>query len=268
MLRASNELSFQNLMNITCKTYRHFNFIAHHSKQVHSHWQNSFKMYRILEQDMNVQTEYSGIQIVEQNIKCTREVYFYLRDKMKVDNTKMRNNWESLLNIEISDEDWRKLFVDISKLTNSTKLRFFHYRIINGYLITNIRVAKWDREVSPLCSFCKATDETVIHLLVLCPKVRKIWNVLKKWLYYFCNIKLEIETEQIVLNRYKESFQRMVNTIILIVKYYIYVQKVAGNHLSFLDVVKYIEKYKRIEYLIARRSNTVKKHDKWLMYKV
>ena len=59
----------------------------------------------------------------------------------------------------------------------------------------------------------------------------------------------------------------MVNTIILIVKYYIYVQKCFGNVPQFEGVICNISKYKAIEFKISYElRNFDKINKKWCMY--
>ena len=120
--------------------------------------------------------------------------------------------WEQTIRYEFSEKVWDNLYINVMKLTNSTKLRIFQYKIINRYLTTNINVARWDKNTSPLCSFCKDNEESLLHLFVQCKTVNKIWSALARWLYYYCNVQLIIEPQVILFNMYKDSFQDMVNT--------------------------------------------------------
>ena len=93
----------------------------------------------------------------------------------------------SLLNeleIELTVEEWENIFVQIFSVTNSVRLRMFQYNILNGLLVTNVKRAKYTQDLSPKCTFCKEKDETVIHLLIDCPMVEKLWVSLIKWIRY------------------------------------------------------------------------------------
>ena len=72
-----------------------------------------------------------------------------------------------------------------------------------------------------------------MHLLVKCKHVQKIWKALAHWLDYFCFIKVEFAPAEIVFNDYNEAFPDLVNTICLITKYYIYVQKMLSQNAKF-----------------------------------
>ena len=165
----------------------------------------------------------------------------------------LRSKWENELNKEINDTDWNKIVTEVNKITNCTKLRAFHYRLTQRILTTNIHRNKWDPSVPSSCYFCKVNEETYSHLFVECTTVQTIWRALKKWLYHFCYVEFDVDVYTILMNRYKDSFPKMVNTIILIVKQYIYASKCLENQLNFTEVVKRIQKYKTLEHIVAIR---------------
>ena len=55
-------------------------------------------------------------------------------------------------------------------VTVDTKLRTFQYKILNNILFVNKMLFKLKEVGLPLCSFCKAKDETYIHLFYKCRK--------------------------------------------------------------------------------------------------
>ena len=67
-----------------------------------------------------------GVQIVKEISKCSSIVYSFLLSHKEIC-TKMCAKWEAMLKCEIDDDEWANAYKDISKLTLSTKLRFFHY---------------------------------------------------------------------------------------------------------------------------------------------
>ena len=128
--------------------------------------------------------------------------------------------------------------------------------------------AKWDKNVSPKCTFCELHDETVIHVFCQCTIVnKKVWTPLKKWLYHFYFINLETDESTILLQMYKDSFKALVNTIILITKQYIYSIKCTNKTLYFPELVAKISMYRRLEEYSARKAKKLHVHkDKWKMY--
>ena len=75
------------------------------------------------------------------------------------------------MNVEIDNTFWEKVYPDILKATLSTKLRFFHYKIINRKLIANILQTKWKIVQDDKCYFYKKDSESIEHLLWECRKV-------------------------------------------------------------------------------------------------
>ena len=219
----------------------------------------------VIKHGITVDRNKPGVEIVKNSIKCTSIVYDHL-NKKGPDASIIRAVWENRLGEEITDNSWKNMYVKISQLTLCTKLRFFQYRLVNNYLVTNVRLSKYTN-IPAECTFCKDSPETTIHLFCECKHVVQIWKTLAKWLKYFCMIDLEPTKYVIILNVYKDSFPDMVNTILLITKYYIYVQRCLKNSLSFTGVLQSIQKYKRIEEMsavILQKSKKIK--TKWQMY--
>ena len=82
---------------------------------------------------------------------------------------------------------------DISKILISTgsqyiffmvtvdiKLRVFQYKILNNILLGNKMLFKLRKVESPLCSFCKAEDETYTHFFYRCRKTSILWRQLQE----------------------------------------------------------------------------------------
>ena len=65
------------------------------------------------------------------------------------------------------DFDWNSLYLLPRMVTIDTKLRVFQYKILNNILFVNKMLFKFRKVESPLCSFCKAEDETCIHLFYM-----------------------------------------------------------------------------------------------------
>ena len=77
------------------------------------------------------------------------------------------------------------------RATTATKLRNFQYtyRLVNRVLTINMTRNKWSPNTSPLCTFCKKTNETTVHLLIECEYVKKLWISLSRWIEYFLKSK-------------------------------------------------------------------------------
>ena len=187
--------------------------------------------------------------------------------KCTTTNDACKIKWEKELNKEIHDTIWNGLYKQLYILTASTKLRYFQIRLINRTLITNIQLYKWNLRTDEMCTFCKKESETYVHMFINCKIIKRLWSALQKWLDYYCFIKLERVSYDLILNRYRDSFAPMVNTIILITKQYIYRCKCQETDPRFPELISGISWYKSIEKMAALKHNKLKQHnDKWSMY--
>ena len=203
------------------------------------------------------------------NASVSKTIYQILIKNKKVDNSRNKIKWEADLDYEIKDQIWEKMFIMTKTLTNCTKLQFLQYRINHRALVTNSLRHKWDSNVSELCTFCQKTEETIMHIFVKCEKVMVLWKLLGKWLKHFCFIDLHINGYDIMFNRYRDSFPRLVNTIILIVKQYIYASKCLNKELKFTEIISKIQEYKVLEKVNAVKNNRLEEHiKKWSIYDV
>ena len=198
-------------------------------------------------------------------VKFTNKIYWELVNKNPTIDTGKRY-WEYIFNCQL-DENWCNIRQIPFKLTLLTKLRYFQYRLLSGKLTTNYLRAKWDKDVSPLCTFCNNLDETPIHILFECEQVKIIWNNLNKWLSYMLKIKIKNFTkEQIIFNNYLGKHKEVINITILIVKQAIYATKCVKDKLNFINILSKVQNYKKIEYLTSLKTGQIGKYDKkWKM---
>ena len=122
-------------------------------------------------------------QKIEKIPKISKWRYEMLRDESNRIDTVFRFKWENTIATEITEEVWNHSFKRIGRLTLSTKLRSFQYRLINFALITNVQLAKWNLLPNDLCTFCNLYKEDYLHFFCNCEIVqRKVWTPLKRWL--------------------------------------------------------------------------------------
>ena len=147
------------------------------------------------------------------DLKCTKKVYEFLLKSVDCTwSSVIRAKWEEELCCQIKDETWNNMYYEVKQLTNATKLHFFQYRIINRYLVTNVKLAMWIPAANKRCTFCNDFDETILHLLVTCKKVQCLWGNLAQWLEYFCFLDFHADPYIIIFNIYKDAFLALVNT--------------------------------------------------------
>lgn len=184
--------------------------------------------------------------------KPIKVIYSHFRDSKAKDNSTLILLWQNDLRTNIDKKKFGKLFINLKKITTSTKLRYFQYKILVRALTLNLHVSKWNPEISALCTFCDSSYETTIHFFVECTYVKKLWSAVIKWLNYHNQIKVSFSPMNIVFNNYSGPHCELVNMYILITKFYIYRARVQKSKLNFSHLIAEIFKNQNIERTIAR----------------
>ena len=74
--------------------------------------------------------------------------------------------------------DWKQIYLLPRLVTLDSYSRSFQYKILNNVLYLNKKLFTFRKSTSPLCPFCKLSDETVLHLFYECDIVQNLWNEL------------------------------------------------------------------------------------------
>ena len=77
---------------------------------------------------------------------------------------------------ESSTIDWKYIYLLPRKTAINTKHRSFRYKILNNVLYPKELLFKFGKVQSPLRSFWKSAEETIIHLFSECLCAQYIWN--------------------------------------------------------------------------------------------
>ena len=88
---------------------------------------------------------------------------------------KCGKNWGIEINEEFTTK-YKSNVIAIPKVSISSKLRSFQYRLLTNAILTNNRLYYLGVKETQLCDFCKATIETCKHLFYDCPKIRPLWE--------------------------------------------------------------------------------------------
>ena len=78
-----------------------------------------------------------------------------------------------------SNLDWKLIYLMPKETTRTTSFRAFQYKILNYVLYLNKIIFRFGKSPSPLCSFCKLHDGTLIHVFTSCNQVISLWIKIK-----------------------------------------------------------------------------------------
>ena len=165
--------------------------------------------------------------------------------------------WKRILGEEFTNEfeDFPRLINRMYVMTNSTKLRSFHFRILHHAIITNIHLKRYGIKDSENCSLCQALPETVEHLFYECEKVKPLWTYVK--------VSFQLQHHScvnILLNTVNDNPRLIGNCIVLLTKHFIYSNRCTGSEISVHKLKIAIERFKETEYYIAINKNKLGQH--------
>ena len=80
------------------------------------------------------------------------------------------------------DIDWEKVYTLAFQCTLDTKIREFHYKILNCIIFTNVKLNLIGVVESPNCTFCQEAAESVEHLPFSCRISSEFWKHVLSWL--------------------------------------------------------------------------------------
>ena len=72
--------------------------------------------------------------------------------------------------------DWKQIYLLQRLVTLDNCSHFFQCTILKNVLYLNKKLFVFRKSTSPLCPFCKISDETVLHLFYECNIILNLWN--------------------------------------------------------------------------------------------
>ena len=172
----------------------------------------------------NLNLEYPMIPInIKIFLKSTKGAKIFYNILVKTDIIPTgRKKWDRMFNLD--DKSWNRIYCTPFQVTKNTKLQWLQFRIVHHILTTNSFLFKVNLVDSPLCTFCNAERETLIHTIWECREVQQLLQSLENLL----------DSLFIAFHYNKQSFifglatctplNRVDNEIIMLIKQYIYIQ--------------------------------------------
>ena len=183
------------------------------------------------------------------NKKLAAKIYNQINNKEEILMPK-KLEWQKALNINITYDTFIMGTKKIYSVTNVPKLRSFQFRIMQRSIVTNVLLYKWGLKDSPECAFCECEEETTIHLFARCLRVQVIWQKLA-----------DLCEEEIILGTGITN-NKLVKSLLIVTKFYLYRQKCLGKSINFMDLRGYILHIENIEKYLAIKNDQLDKHEK------
>ncbi len=120
---------------------------------------------------------------------------------------------------DITDEEWKEIFMLPLKAGVTNKERELQFKIIHGFVATNHLLYKMKIKTSPRCNFCFLYRQDINHVLFECIDVKIFWFGVSKWLLELFELNITFCLRNILFGSLENT--SFINRIILYGKYYI-----------------------------------------------
>ena len=140
-------------------------------------------------------------------------------------------------------------------MTKEVKLSVFQYKIVHSILYTNKILHKMKKKDNPYCPFCTGIEHTITHLCFSC-SVALLWTEFACWYHSVCKNKPVLTKKEIIYGVLTDSPSCLIlNHLILIGKYFLYINALEDKKYQFTDFITLVKENIDIEKYIAVMSN-------------
>ena len=171
--------------------------------------------------------------------------------------------WTQKLGTTENISDWLVHFCQIYVHTTVIKLRNFQYRLLHNKIFCRDILKHWGKVDSNMCNLCGREKQSILHLMYYCTEVQAIWNRVRAK----CRLKkipVEFSPQNVIFNTIHDKTNHIVNTIVLIIKQYVYRCICMDRKVEYAQVLYKIQLYYRIEHENASFLTSYKKIEaKW-----
>jgi hypothetical protein len=149
-------------------------------------------------------------------------------------------------------------------VVKETKLRTFQYKTIYNLTPCALYLKRIGKADSDKCPDCGELDE-IIHYFGECSFLQTFWQSFANWWAEISQSRIEIDARVIMFGDVsKGKLSDEMNACLIIAKWHIYKEKLAGNKPFFYKFLCQLKYHLVIERCIATRNNSLQKFErKW-----
>lgn len=243
---------YRYLQNIDHK----INFLSYNSlfSSIPKSWRSSIIDYAPFDNEVS---ETNLIIKFMKSEKPSKFVYNILCSKIKQVPENSQQKWQ-LNNWFEPDRTWEDIYSLPHLCTSETKLISFQYNILHRTIFTNDRLFRANLHGSIMCSFCNIQFETLEHLFFFCNETRNLYIRLSEWIQQNTDIKIELTPSNYIFGINSSTLDNeALNTIILLAKRFIYIQRCNGStQLEFQSLKNFICHRISIEQISFKTTKT------------
>ena len=153
------------------------------------------------------------------------------------------------------------MLLNVNKITINKKLRSFQLHLLYNSVLLNERLYYMKVKETTMCTFCESRKETYQHMFVECSYTQqlltKIWEMFREH-------QIEKSAKALLFNSVTINPKWVINTVVLICKYYVFLCKCEGKIPRRLPLLNMIKEYERLEKMNAVAKEKQDRHKiKW-----
>ena len=89
--------------------------------------------------------------------------------------------WQNKTDIEIQNFEFQKSLLLHNRSFKDCFLKYTQFRTLHRRFFTNDKLFKMGIKVSDKCTFCKVSTDSVEHMLLYCPIIKCLWDMVNQW---------------------------------------------------------------------------------------
>lgn len=182
---------------------------------------------------------------VKNDSKSCKFFYKHFLSNIIQEPDKITRKWSDIFNTD--DIEWPQIFLSSITETKNNKINMLQFKILHRIVATNTFLLKCNKKETELCSFCNETRETITHLFFSCNLVRNIWLATKSYFNDEFNLDFPMGEREIILGCNSERYSPSINSVILMIKYYIYRCKIQNSIPSVECAILYVKEQAKQE---------------------
>ena len=202
----------------------------------------------------------------------TREVtgvpkYIFYTFFMEENNPSISNIFTRLKDTYgFQQEEVRELLKLPLRITIDTRLRALQFNILNNLITTKVWIFRIKKVTDTLCTFCKVSPESLVHLFYSCHVVNQFWNNVGT-LFASLDLPDFLSESYVLFGICKPQIPRnifILNFLLLSGKQYIFRCRCDETKPTLSHFCNFLLSFETVEHTIAQRKCKLGKHDgKW-----
>lgn len=142
-------------------------------------------------------------------------VYALLFSSHKIKDDKLVKQWETDLRLDLSTEEWDRIYNYINKGTINVSTQESRFKIFTKWYRTPDKIHTFHPSISPLCWRCNASHGTLLHIWWECTLIQPFWTEIHRLISQITTITPDFTPAQFLLHHTTIPRSKYKNSLVL-----------------------------------------------------